>query len=610
MLFRLFVFHFVLVVSKKIINQFLTFLMLKSHNFCIFSGNCHKECTSRSIVSKGGSATSTLACKLCLQKRNLMLTSYSTNASYLQPQQKSTGQQVTAPRIVFKVGSSHSAEPGLKAEAQPVTKVKAQPATKVKTQPAAKVEAQPITKVEVQPLAKVETLPIANVATPNIACVQAQPKTKAKNSKSEKPKKPKKVQAITYFGLVWKKNKTDKDDGSDFRANDIILKSKDGIGSSIKPTCCLCNKTYSPDFLYVRCERCRSKSILHCCSLKHCPFVLSFCFLTYWYSLLTDWFHGNALQLEDERIGELVAYRCCRCRRRAIPQCPHSDDYTKPEPDFSEQTVATSSQSTMLSSEETFALADQDPLLASYGIVEPVGEETVDADLSANMLSFASGSNQKLSIRRAQTKNCEYLDQERSMNAYYIQDQPPGNGNITFSHMNEFLFSEADSVDASELLGWDFSQGTAYAALPDSTANHQANNNSCGSFAMDQYEPQTYFSYTELLEADDMQLENAFGMSTGLQDDGNCTGNFNQQGAGFDEMSFMIEDGASNMNFPTDHPSPDLVACHKCQNTEPPPDLKCAVCDLHIHRQCSPWDENVLPAETGNWSCGACREWR
>ena len=246
MLFRLFVFHFVLVVSKKIINQFLTFLMLKSHNFCIFSGNCHKECTSRSIVSKGGSATSTLTCKLCLQKRNLMLTSYSTNASYLQPQQKSTGQQVTAPRIVFKVGSSHSAEPGLKAEAQPVTKVKAQPATKVKTQPAAKVEAQP--------------------------------KTKAKNSKSEKPKKPKKVQAITYFGLVWKKNKTDKDDGSDFRANDIILRSKDGIGSSIKPTCCLCNKTYSPDFLYVRCERCRSKSILHCCSLKYYPSVLSFCF--------------------------------------------------------------------------------------------------------------------------------------------------------------------------------------------------------------------------------------------------------------------------------------------------------------------------------------------
>jgi hypothetical protein len=514
-----------------------------------------------------------------------MLTSYNTNASYIRPQQKSTGQQqVTAPKIVFKVGSSHSAEPTLKVEAQPVTKVKAQPATKIEAQPLAKVEAQPImnmksqpiAKMETQPLTKVEALPITNVTTLNDTSVQAQPKTKAK-SKSEKPKKPKKVQVITYFGLVWKKNKNDKDDGSDFRANDVILKSKDGIGSTIKPICCLCNKTYSPDFLYVRCERCR------------------------------NWFHGDALQLEDERIGELVAYRCCRCRRRAIPQCPHSDDYTKPEAEFSEQTVATSSQSTMLSSEETFPLADQDPLLASYGIVEPIREE-VDADLSTNMVSFAPGSNQKLSVRRAQTKNCEYLDQAGiPVNEYYIQNQPPGNGNISFSNMNEYSFSEADSVDASELLGWDFSQGTAYA---DSTANHQANDTSCGSFATDQYEPQTYFSFTELLEADDTQLDNAFGMSTGLQDDGNCTGNFDQQGAGFDDMSFMIEDGASNMNFPTDDPSPAVVACHKCQNTEPPPDLKCAVCDLHIHRQCSPWDENVLPTARGDWSCGACREWR
>ncbi|CAN6325808.1 unnamed protein product [Urochloa humidicola] len=560
-------------------------------------GNCHKECTSRSIVSKGGSATSNLTCKLCLQKRNLMLTSYNTNVSYIRPQQKSTGQQqVTAPKIAFKVGSSHSAEPAPKVEARPVTKVKAQPLAKmeaqpirnvktqqivnVKAQPIAKVEAQPLAKVEAQPLPNVEALPITNVATPNITSVQAQPKTKAKKPKSEKPKKPRKVQAITYFGLVWKKNKNDKDDGSDFRVNDVIRRSNDGIGSSIKPICCLCNKTYSPDFLYVRCERCR------------------------------NWFHGDALQLEDERIDELVAYRCCRCRRRAIPQCPHSDDYTKPEPEFSEQTVATSSQSTMLSSEETFALVDQDPLLASYGIVEPIGEETVDADLSANMLSFAPGSNKKLSIRRAQTKNSEYLDQASSMNEYYVQNQSVGNGNINFSQMNEYSFSEADSVDASELLGWDFSQGTAYAALPDSASNHQVNDTSCGSFAADQFEPQTYFSFTELLEAEDTQLDNAFGLTTGLQDDGNCTGNFDQQGAGFDEMTFMIEDGASNMNFPADDPTPDVVACYKCQNIEPPPDLSCAVCNLHIHRQCSPWDENVPPADSGNWSCGACREWR
>ncbi|OQU78704.1 hypothetical protein SORBI_3008G033900 [Sorghum bicolor] len=523
-------------------------------------GNCHKECTSNSVVNKGSSATSSLICKLCLQKRNLMLTSYNTNASYIRPQQKSNGQQpVTAPRIVFKVG------------AQPTMNVKAQPVLNVKTQPFAKVEAQPIMNEKTQPTAKVEAQPLAKVATQNITSVQALPKTKAK--KSEKEKKPKKVQAITYFGLVWKKNKSDKDDGSKFRADDVILKSKDSIGSSIRPTCCLCDKDYSPDFLYVRCEKCR------------------------------NWFHGDALQLDEERICELVAYRCCRCRRRAIPHCPHSDGNTKAEPELSEQTVATSSQSTMLSSEETFALADQDPLLASYGIVEPIGDDRMDIDLSMNMASFGPGSNQKLSVRRAQAKSTG-----RPVNEYYIQNQPPGNGNINFSHTNEISFSEADSVDASELLGWDFSQGVAYAAPPDFTANHQSNDTSCG--GMDEYEPQTYFSFTELLEADDTQLDNAFGMSAGLQGDSNGTGSFVQQGVGFDELSFMVEDGASNMNFPTNDPTPDEVACNKCMNTQPPPDLKCAVCDLHIHRHCSPWDEGEEPVDSSNWSCGGCREWR
>ena len=84
---------------------------------------------------------SSLVCKLCLKKRNLMLTSYNTNASYIRPQQKSNGQQpVTAPRIVFKVSSSHSGEPAPKVEAQLLV-------AKVKAQQFAKVEAQPTMKL-------------------------------------------------------------------------------------------------------------------------------------------------------------------------------------------------------------------------------------------------------------------------------------------------------------------------------------------------------------------------------------------------------------------------------------------------------------------------------
>ncbi|GJM88016.1 hypothetical protein PR202_ga04032 [Eleusine coracana subsp. coracana] len=549
-------------------------------------GNCHKECTTRSAGNKGSNAPSSLICKLCLQKRSLMLTSYNTNASYIRPQQKINGQQpVTVPKITFRVGSSNSAEPPVKGIGQQVAKVQSQPFVKVeaqstmnmKAQPTAKVEAQTLAKMEAQPLVKMGTTPVTNVADPNISSVQSLPK-KPKKSKTEKPKKPKKVQAITYFGLVWRKGKKDID-GSAFRAKDVILKSKDGIGSPIKPICCLCAKTYSPDFLYVRCEKCR------------------------------NWFHGDALQLEEESIGELVAYRCCRCRRRAIPQCPHSDDYTKPEPEISEQTVTTSSQ-TMLSSEGTFALVDQDPLLASYGIVEPIVDDTVDADLSTNMASFAPGSNQKLSIRRAQVKNCESIDRTtRPVDEYYIHNQPPGSANINFGHMNEYPLSEADSVDASELLGWDFSQGTAYTAPPDFSASYQSNDTSCGSFVAEEFEPQTFFSFTELLEADDAQFDNAFEMSNGLQSDGNRTGNFDHQGVNFDEMAFTVEDGSSSMSFPTNVPS-DEVACHSCKKSQPPPDLSCAACGLYMHRHCSPWDESAQPAESASWSCGACREWR
>uniref|UniRef100_A0A0D9XP30 PHD-type domain-containing protein n=1 Tax=Leersia perrieri TaxID=77586 RepID=A0A0D9XP30_9ORYZ len=483
--------------------------------------SCKKDVAFRSVGSKEGNAAPSLTCKLCLQKRNLMLTNYNTNASFILPQQKSNVHQaVAAPKIIFKVGSSHSAEPVAKVEAHPIAKVEAQPVVKKETCPIVKMETQPAANVEAHPTAKVEAQPIVNSATQNIAGAQAQPKAKSKKPKPEKPRKPKKVQDIKYFGLVWKKNTVDKnsnDNGDEFRAKDVILKGKDGIGSPIKPTCCLCSKAYCPDFLYVRCERCQK------------------------------WFHGDALQLKEEQIFQVVQYRCCRCRRRAIPKCPHSDDYKKPEPEFSEQTITTSSQSTMLSSEENFAVADQDPLLASYGRVEP-GEQTMDADLSMDMVNFNTGINQKLSVRRGHNKNCEYVDQASiPMDEYYIQNQSQGNANINFSHSNEFSLSEADGVDPSDLLGWDFSQGNACAAPSDFAANCPWNETSCGSVA-DEYEPQTYFSFTELLEADDTQFDNTFGMSSSLQDDG--TGSLDQQGIGFDEMSFMLEDGASNMHFP------------------------------------------------------------
>jgi hypothetical protein len=176
--------------------------------------------------------------------------------------------------------------------------------------------------------------------------------------------------------------------------------------------------------------------------------------------------------------------------------------------------------------------------------------------------------------------------------------------------MDKFSLSELDGVDDSELPDWDHSQGNVYAPPPDYTANCQWNEASCGSAATGDLEPETFFPLTGMLEAEDARFANTFGMSSGLQDNGNYTGSFNLEPVSFDDVDFMIEDGPSNMHFPANDPPPVDVPCTKCESFQPPPDLKCSVCGLHIHRQCSPWDESDLTAESVDWACGACREWR
>lgn len=318
-----------------------------------------------------------------------MLTSYSTNGSYLRPQPKTPVQQsVSASKIMSKFGSSHSAGPVVKVNSEQVAKVQVPLYVKAYAQPIMHMKAQPAAKVEAQPTAKFKASRVTVVATPNIP---SRPMTKTKRPMPEKTRKRKNVQSIPYFGLVWKKNKSD-NGGRDFRENDVILKNKDGVALAVKPICCLCKKSYSPDFLYVRCEKCRSKSAYHDCSFRTMhSFVLSFSFLTNHIPPHTDWFHGDALQLDEGKADELVAYRCCRCRKRAIPHCPHSDDNTKPESEIKEHNVAIPSESTILSVKETSALSGQDPQLASSRIVELIGKETMDADCKTNMASFTQG---------------------------------------------------------------------------------------------------------------------------------------------------------------------------------------------------------------------------
>jgi hypothetical protein len=62
------------------------------------------------------------------------------------------------------------------------------------------------------------------------------------------------------YGLRWRREGKP-DTGVDFRSENLVLKCKQGIDLSRQPICCLCNKPYDPDHMYIRCEKCLCKHL-------------------------------------------------------------------------------------------------------------------------------------------------------------------------------------------------------------------------------------------------------------------------------------------------------------------------------------------------------------
>lgn len=99
-------------------------------------------------------------------------------------------------------------------------------------------------------------------AAQSVGAVEAHPEMRPLATGSSSERKAKRSGAWQSFGLIWKRKKGD-ESGQDFRAKNIILKSKEGMHPSRKPTCCLCNSSYRSDLMYICCEKCQSKPITH-----------------------------------------------------------------------------------------------------------------------------------------------------------------------------------------------------------------------------------------------------------------------------------------------------------------------------------------------------------
>ncbi|KAJ8559629.1 hypothetical protein K7X08_003687 [Anisodus acutangulus] len=117
-----------------------------------------------------------------------------------------------------------------------------------------------------------------------------------------------------------------------------------------------------------------------------------------------------------------------------------------------------------------------------------------------------------------------------------------------------------------------------------------------------EFEPQTCFSFDELLASDDLSP------SDGVDSSATLTKNV-------ETSSRILPDKNANKSYVKHEPAISTISavafavpCKMCKHKEPCPDLCCEICDIWIHRHCSPWNEEE-PGED-DWKCSNCREWR
>ncbi|KAJ1378783.1 Zinc finger, PHD-type [Sesbania bispinosa] len=359
------------------------------------------------------------------------------------------------------------------------------------------------------------------------------------------------------WGLIWKK-KGNEDIDINFRTKNILLKGGSGMPQSClePPVCHLCRKPYRSDLMYIRCETCQ------------------------------NWYHAEAVELEESKILDLLGFKCCKCRRIKSPVCPYFEpkegkkSHTRASK--KEHSGADSDSGTFTDMKErepatpVFPVED-DPLLFSLSSVELITEPKLDVDAEWNTVSVPGL--QKLPVRR------------------HVKREGDGDGSVggipldaEFSTHNEAgnLSKSADSLSPLE-----------YDPAMHFDSNLLNNSESLNYECME-FEPHTYFSLTELLHPDDgSQFE-------GVDVSGDLSGYLGSSGTLVPEKCGGVS--SIDKSEPAISLQDSDYSCQKCSQMDPVPDLCCKFCGILFHSQCSPWVES--PSGLGNWRCGNCREWQ
>lgn len=335
---------------------------------------------------------------------------------------------------------------------------------------------------------------------------------------------------------------------------------------------------------------------------------------------IAGWYHAEALELDESKISCLVGYKCCKCRRIKNPQCPYNPEKKEkqtegkkrsrkaPKLDFSEMD-SNSMPAALPTKAEFIHVQEDDSLSPSLPKAEQCTVTKLRVKYGSNNSSNVSNTGpRKLPVRRHIKQETDfYSPNQPECFQVGISDSAPSETNISnstdklpvrrhvkrenssASHPTITSFqievsnpSEANALISSEAQ-WDVSRGSFDDGI---TLDYD-------SLGLDdmEFEPQTYFSFNELLASDNggnnTNGNENWGNSSELPDNGAL------------EISYDEEEPIISVGTPI-----EIVACNVCFGNEPCPDLSCQVCGMWVHSHCSPWRESE------GWRCGNCREWR
>nr|XP_010313321.1 DDT domain-containing protein PTM isoform X2 [Solanum lycopersicum] len=402
------------------------------------------------------------------------------------------------------------------------------------------------------------------------------------------------------LGVIWKKKSEDA--GTDFRFRNILLKGNPD-GESLIPTCHLCRNPYDPYLMYIRCETC------------------------------SNWFHADAVGLQESKVNDVMGFKCSRCRRTRIPICPYLNPESKKQleekrmrtkalkidnsdMEFGSGMISELHMDDEMSTQVVPSTEDnvyqEDDYSHFVSTSEEFSEQFPEADCEWNAAAMSVLGPKKLPVRR-HVKNENDLDSSLASN-------PP---NADFFGGNIIISAEEipANVERGAKLpvrrngGMDKDSDTPFANNPTNVelstpveVEWDTSRNGFEEGIMFEYddfqyddmefEPQTYFSFNELLASDDCGPPDG---SANLTDNVDTSLGFPSDG--LSDMSYFQHEHALSIDS-----AAVTVPCKMCSHSEPCPDLCCQMCGIWIHSHCSPWVEEVF-GETG-WRCGHCRDWR